>query len=284
MGDVAAGWDVGRIARELGACRFGRPLEVREVVVSTIDEAWRAAEAGAGEGWAMVAEQQTRGRGRAGRVWHSPRGVGIWLSLLLRPAAGWDRLGPLPLVAGVAVARACESAGACVHIKWPNDLIAPDGSGRKLGGVLAESRSSGGTGAIVLSVGLDVEAGPGDFPPGLAERVTTLSAVAGRPVERSGLLAGLLRELECAYDELSTRGAERLLEEWRRRSAILGRVVSLREGVAEVAGVARDVEPDGALVVRLESGAEMVVRAGEVEVRWEPRRSVARPAGGTDGS
>ncbi len=238
-------------------------------VGSTIDEAWSQAASGAAEGLLVLAETQSQGRGRAGRRWHSPPGAGIWLSLLLRPGLGWERLGLLPLAAGVAVARACERLGAGVHLKWPNDLVAPDGTGRKLGGILAESRSGDGGPAIVLSIGLDVNADRGDFPSSLAGRIASLAEVAGRPMDRTAVLREILRELEGECARLAAGEVPEIVAEWRRRSSMLGRRVRLAEGVAAVQGVAQDVREDGALVVRLASGAEVVVRAGEVEVLWQ---------------
>ncbi|MDX1384894.1 MAG: biotin--[acetyl-CoA-carboxylase] ligase [Thermoanaerobaculia bacterium] len=239
----------------------------REIVESTIDVAWESA-GEAGTGLLVVADAQRRGRGRAGRTWHSPPGSGLWISWLFRPDADPRRWPILSLIAGVATARALDDFGARLLLKWPNDLVAPDGTFRKAGGVLAESRSGDGPAAVVLSLGLNVNGDTGGYPEPLRESAVSLETLCGRPLDRLQILQAVMRAWSESARDLSEPATRRFLDAWRQRSAVLGRVVRLRESVAEVEGVARDVDENGALVVRLESGAEMVVRAGEVEVHW----------------
>lgn len=242
-------------------------VRYREIVDSTIDDAWADAGAAA-TGLVVVADAQRRGRGRVGRAWHSPPGTGLWISWLFRPLHEPSRWPLLPLVAGVATAQAVDDFGVRLLLKWPNDLVAGDGSFRKAGGLLAESRSGDGPPAVVLSLGLNVHGEAAGFPAESGGAAVTLEELAGRPLDRVALLRAVLEAWTRGVRDLSEVATRRALAAWRERSAILGRVVRLREGVAEVEGIARDVDEDGALVVRLESGAEMVVRAGEVDVRW----------------
>jgi BirA family biotin operon repressor/biotin-[acetyl-CoA-carboxylase] ligase len=257
------------VTAELTDCRLGHPLIFLDRVESTIDEVWRRAGEGAREGLAVVAETQTRGRGRAGNHWHSPAGVGIWASYLLRPMLCAERLALLTLAGGVAAARAAEAGGISLGLKWPNDLIAVDGTGRKIGGVLAEPRSDSDGWSVVLSMGINVNALADDFPEALRPRAASLRVVAGHPVPREEFLVELTRSLARVYGHLEGGDTGALLDDWRRYEAVLGRTVRVRGGTAEIEGVARDVGGDGALIVRLESGAELEVRAGDLEVVWE---------------
>lgn len=260
-------WNGAAIASALtGLPGVGRVLH-REIVDSTIDEAW-ACGPEAASGLLVVADAQRRGRGRAGRTWHSPPGTGLWISWLFRPLHEPSRWPLLPLVAGVATARAVDPFGVRLLLKWPNDLVSGDGSFRKVGGVLAELRSGDGAPAVVLSLGLNVRGDAVRFPAELRDAAASLEQLGGRPLDRLAVLRAVLAAWTASVRDLSRDATRSALVAWRERSAILGRVVRLREGVAEVEGIARDVDEDGALVVRLESGVEMLVRAGEVDVRW----------------
>jgi BirA family biotin operon repressor/biotin-[acetyl-CoA-carboxylase] ligase len=262
-------WDGERVAGRLRGCRLGDPPVFLDRVESTIDEIWRRAGVGAEEGLMVVAETQTQGRGRSGNIWHSPAGVGVWVSYLLSPALPAGQLALLTLAGGVAAAKAAEACGVAVGLKWPNDLIAIDGTGRKIGGVLAESRARGSGWWVVLSMGINVNALAEDFPADLRPRAASLRVVAGHPVSREDLLVHLTTTLAEVYGSVEAGDPGPLLEDWRRYAAVLGRAVRVRGGTAEVEGVAQDVGEDGALIVRLQGGAELEVHAGELEVVWE---------------
>jgi BirA family biotin operon repressor/biotin-[acetyl-CoA-carboxylase] ligase len=253
----------------LAGARLGRPVVALEEVESTNDEAWARARSGGPEGLLVVAERQSRGRGRGGNAWFSPPYVGVWSSVLLRPHLPAARMPLLSLAAGLAGAVAAESVGAAVGLKWPNDLVATDGSGRKAGGVLVESRQEDGRWAVVVGVGVNANSADEDFPPALRDRATSLARLAGGPVSREDFLVALVRALGDAYELLEQAGEARLLDEWRQRAVIFGRPVRVRGGGAEIHGVARDLVDDGSLLVRLDSGVELSVRAGELEVVWQ---------------
>jgi BirA family biotin operon repressor/biotin-[acetyl-CoA-carboxylase] ligase len=262
-------WDSSSVSGKIAGCQLGNPLVFLDEIGSTVDEVWSRAAGGAQQGLAVVAESQTRGRGRAGNVWHSPAGVGVWISFLLRPRLAPERMALLTLGGGVAAARAAESLGVSVGLKWPNDLIAADGTGRKIGGVLAESRSESGEWTVVLSMGINVNSLAEDFPEEIRARAASLRVVAGHPVSREEYLIALIQSLSTIYGTLDAGDTQSLLADWRSLSPVFGRAVRVRGGAAEVEGVASDVGEDGALIVRLESGAELEVRAGELEVLWE---------------
>lgn len=262
-------WSASAIAERLAGTRLGGPVVALEEVESTNDEAWTRARAGATEGLLVVAERQSRGRGRGGNVWFSPPYVGVWSSVLLRPRFAAERVQLLPLAAGLAGALAAESVGAAVGLKWPNDLVASDGSGRKAGGVLVESRQEDGAWSVVVGVGVNANSVEEDFPPALRGRATSLARLARGTVSREDFLVALVRALGDAYELLEKAQEARLLDEWRQRAVIFGRPVRVRGGGAEIQGVARDLVDDGSLLVRLDSGVELSVRAGELEVVWQ---------------
>ncbi|MCR4391542.1 MAG: biotin--[acetyl-CoA-carboxylase] ligase [Candidatus Acetothermia bacterium] len=222
--------------------RFGRPYRYLGVVGSTQDALRQWARAGAPEGAVVLAERQTAGRGRWGRAWVSPGG-GLYFSVLLRPV---QPLPLLPLAAGVALVDACQLGG----LKWPNDLLAPDG--RKLAGVLAEAEvQDGGAQAVYLGVGLNVE--PDGLPLGAA------GLAEFRPVDRAELLAEVLWALEV----WTSAPPEAVGHAWRQRNCTLGRWVRVTMGEGAVEGVAVDLAADGALVVQTRAG-QRTVRAGDV--------------------
>ncbi|ACY47017.1 biotin--[acetyl-CoA-carboxylase] ligase [Rhodothermus marinus] len=230
--------------------RFGRAYRYLGRTTSTQDELRAWAEAGAPEGAVVLAEQQTGGRGRRGRRWVSPPGAGLYFSVLLRPRLPLTDLLRLSLAAGVALAETAEVGG----LKWPNDLLAPDG--RKLAGVLVEADLRGEeVRYLLLGIGLNVHEAP--LPPEAACLETY------RPdLRRVDLLARLLARLEHWYDRLADAGA--VLDAWRRFSYTLGRPVRIETPAGPVEGLAEDVEPSGALRVRLPDGTRRTVSAGDV--------------------
>lgn len=238
--------------------RFGRAYRYLGRTTSTQDALRAWAEAGAPEGAVVLAEQQTGGRGRRGRPWISPPGAGLYFSILLRPRLPLTELLRLSLAAGVALAEVAEVGG----LKWPNDLLAPDG--RKLAGVLVEADLRGEeVRYLVLGIGLNVHEAP--LPPEAA------FLEAYRPgLRRVDLLARLLARLECWYDRLAD--AEAILEAWRHHSAMLGQPVRIETTEGPVEGIAEDLEPSGALRLRLPDGTHRTISAGDVALLPSPTR------------
>jgi BirA family transcriptional regulator, biotin operon repressor / biotin---[acetyl-CoA-carboxylase] ligase len=221
---------------------------------------------GGPEGQVLVAEEQTAGRGRAGRTWVSQPGASLTFSVLLRPASvppsarGW-----LPLLTGVAVAAGVRSAaGVAASLKWPNDILAGD---RKLAGILAEQAPDGD--AVVVGVGLNVATPQGALPVSPAGLPATSLLVEGADVARETLLVEILRSLERWYLAFSADpDPERsgLLAEYRSACATLGRQVRVELPAGRVlAGIAEDVDASGRLLVRPADAASATpVSAGDV--------------------
>jgi BirA family transcriptional regulator, biotin operon repressor / biotin---[acetyl-CoA-carboxylase] ligase len=226
-------------------------------VGSTNDVAGAMAERGADEGLVVIADRQTAGRGRLGRVWASPPGVGLYMSIVLRPSTSLVSL--LTIAAGVGVAEGIESAtGLGVQLKWPNDVHV---DGRKVAGILAE----GAPHHVVLGIGVNVL--PATHPRDVALRATSIETELGRAVDRGLLFAECLSALAARYRGLHKGEGSSIVEAWRRRAAeSLGRAVEWDEGPARKTGLVDGIGEDGAL--RVKAGDAVVhIRSGEV--RWQ---------------
>jgi BirA family biotin operon repressor/biotin-[acetyl-CoA-carboxylase] ligase len=231
-----------------------------DVCASTNDEASALARAGAEHLTAVTAGAQTRGRGRAGRTWHSPPGSNLYLSLIVRSTLPPAALPGITLAAGIAVCDAIRASGvAHARLKWPNDVLAGD---RKLAGVLTEMTSKGGAvDAVIVGIGVDVDTRRADLPAELAEIATSIRDETGvaQDVERFTEL--LLATLEPWIEQYLAGGVAAIAAEWEAR-ADLGRAVT----VGTVTGIARGLAPDGALRVELPGGEELRVVAGDVNL------------------
>jgi BirA family biotin operon repressor/biotin-[acetyl-CoA-carboxylase] ligase len=213
---------------------------------STNADVAQAARQGAAEGYVLVAEEQTGGRGRLTRTWLSPPRAGLTFSVLLRPPAisGW-----IPLLTGVAVTTALQlQTGLDASVKWPNDVLV---DGRKVAGVLTEAvgpdgRDSAGRDAVVVGVGLNVTTRQDELP---GPQATSLALAGARTTDRGTVLAAVLRSLASAYAGWLADPAT-LLPAYRSVSSTLGREVALQlpDGTT-VTGVAEDLDPDGRLIV-----------------------------------
>src|SRR6185503_2386697 len=227
-----------------------------ESLPSTNTELARHASEGAGEGLAILADEQTAGRGRLARAWSSPRGAGLYFSILLQPAIAAE-LWPLitfmaVLAVGDALREACEVE---TDIKWPNDLLSGE---RKICGILAESVETPNGRAVIVGIGINLTAEA--YPAEIAGVATSVSEAAGRAVEREPLLAALLRALSRWYSLLhEVDGVEKIVAAWASRSSYAnGKVVQVANGDEVWQGITRGVEADGALRLETTEGIRIV--------------------------
>lgn len=240
---------------------FTGPVHYFETLNSTNDLAKELAAQDAPEGTVVVAEAQTRGRGRLGREWNSPPGAGLYVSLVLRPMLPPMELPQITLTTAVAVVRAVRRvAGLAPGIKWPNDLLL---NGKKLGGILTEMETeSDRIRHVVVGLGLNVN-NPG-FPPELAATATSLTLAMARTFSRVHLLQAWLEEFEALYERFLKQGFPEILKEWKSYAVTLGKLVTVRQGPREISGQALDVAPDGALLLRTANGETVRVTSGEI--------------------
>ena len=233
-----------------------------ESLPSTNTEVARLAAQGAAEGLAVVADEQTAGRGRLQRTWVSPKGAGLYFSILLRPKISMDRWPLVTFMAALSVAEALQvSCKLVTDIKWPNDLLAGE---RKICGILAEVIDSESGKAIVLGIGINLtnEA----FPAELAGRAISVAEATDQRPNREAILNALLTALTSWYALLHEDcGSERMLAAWSSRSSYAeGKLVKVTNGDETVRGLTRGLESDGALRLEKENGETTIVRAGDV--------------------
>lgn len=246
-----------RLAARLSIGTMGRAFYPFRSLSSTQDFARRLAADGAPDGTVVVADYQTRGRGRFSRPWVAEAGANLLVSVLLRPHVPPSRLPQLSLMAAVASAEAIRDfSGLGAGIRWPNDLMVGE---RKVAGILSESASVRG-GIDYAAVGIGVNVNQTDFPGEITHRATSLALELGAPLDREGLLEALLLALDRWYRVFVDDGFLPVRDAWRRLSVTLGRKVS----TPDKAGIALDMDGDGALVVLTGSGERVRILCGEL--------------------
>lgn len=262
----AGGLDPVRLRARLRGHGFVRRLVVRTRSTSTQDDARRLARAGAPEGTVVVAGEQTAGRGRLGRTWHSPPGLGVYLSVLLRPRTGSATAARWTLAASVAACLAARDlTGRPVRIRWPNDVRYDD---RKLAGILSEMRTRHSrVDELVVGMGLNVNHLAPDFPPELSRIATSLRLVAGgEPVDPTGAAVAYLDALAIQLRDLAAGRWSAVLERWLSLAPEAeGARVRLRSPAGpglRGGGVTRGLDEDGALRVRLDDGRTVTLHSG----------------------
>ena len=216
------------------------------------------------EGTLVVAEEQTKGRGRRGREWYSPAGPGLWMSLLFYPRALMPKeVAPFTAAAAVAAARSLrEETGLPAVIKWPNDLFI---NGRKAGGLLAEIKGNEEeVHHLVLGVGLNVNHRESDFPEELKDTATSLRREKERVFHRVMLCCSLLQHLEDCYLLFLDKGFHPFRTPWKELSITPGKRVRVERGSEQLEGIARDIDEQGALLLEDKSGKVHRVTGGEI--------------------
>ncbi len=262
--------DAERVAELLGATPpFAGQLHVVDEVDSTNDELRRLAAAGGREGTVVVAERQSAGRGRLGRHWHSPPGLGLYLSVLLRPREPAALVTRWTLVASIAAAEACRRVGGCaVCIEWPNDLVFDD---RKLAGILAELRHPAD---LIIGAGINVNHARGDFPPELRAEATSLHLASGRSMlDRELLAVRYLQGIAQLARPLSEGAWNEIAARWEALApGARGVPVRVRGGACggtedEFEGYTAGLDGSGALLVRRRDGRVQAVRMADA-IEW----------------
>lgn len=270
MTDVFADRWEGASSEELAA-RWGLPsVHLFSRVRSTNDAARALADGGARHGTLVLAEEQTAGRGRNGRAWSSAGGLGVWMSMVARPAA-LPAPGLLPILVGLAAAEAIDPfvRPAVTQVKWPNDLQL---AGRKMAGVLCEGSWEGARpGAVVVGIGINVLHAPDDFPPEVRDTATSLRIVAGWAPPRADVAGAVAAAVARGLARPPAQLTGALLEALRRRDALEGHAVRVT-GAAELAGTALGVSPAGALLLRTDEGRLRTITAGTVRIAAPSRQ------------
>jgi BirA family biotin operon repressor/biotin-[acetyl-CoA-carboxylase] ligase len=248
----------------------GQPVYFYETIGSTNTQARTLSEQGAPHGTLVVADMQTAGKGRRGRVWESPAGSNLYFTLLLRPDMEVGRAPMLTLVMAMAVAEGIRQIAPGeadkIRIKWPNDIVI---EGKKICGILTEmslSVEQGSIDHVVIGVGINVK--PQQFPAELADKATSLCEGLGKAVSRTELLVSVCKAFETYYEQfLKTGDLTGLQEEYGRLLVNKDREVCVLDPKGEYSGIARGIDNRGQLLVDLPDGSRKTVYAGEVSVR-----------------
>ena len=251
------------ILAALGSHPWADRITVLETVDSTNNFAKELARQGAPHGTVVLADHQTGGRGRRGRSFSSPRGMGLYFSAVLRFSAPPDQLLNLTCVAAEAVRRAIlQASGLDTQIKWINDLVCRN---KKLCGILTELVTTPEGPAVICGIGVNCFQQPEDFPPEVAAMATSLLQLTGQ-ADRSALAAAIIGQLQAAAADLPHKAAP-WMDSYRAHCLTLGKDVKLvRDGTERLAHV-DGMDDQGALLVTLADGTTETVFSGEASVR-----------------
>lgn len=245
----------------------GYRVHYEQSVDSTNTLALALCDAAAGQKIMVVAESQTQGRGRLGRIWLSPPGTGLYLSLVVYPKLSPADFPKITLAAGLALCLALEQVGQVTpRLKWPNDLLV---GGRKCGGILTETTPfrPGAATAVVVGIGLNVNTPAQAFPPELAGKVTSLLHETGRRYDRGALLLAIIGSLEGQLAILEEGGFAKILGQWRERDAYRDQAVSwVTERGQVVRGISLGPDASGMLQVRDGQGNIHTVISGDISL------------------
>jgi BirA family biotin operon repressor/biotin-[acetyl-CoA-carboxylase] ligase len=218
--------------------------------------------AGEPEGAVILGEEQTAGRGRAGRSWHSERAAGIYVTLLLRPKLAPVQAPLLTMMGGISAHTAIQAhTGLTVDLKWPNDLLI---GGKKVGGILTEMHAEPGQVRFVI-VGIGLNVNQEKFPGDVGSAATSLRMASGRPQSRLEVLVRLLREFERDYNDFLSEGPASVIERFTKVSSYaMGKRVRVSNGRDNFTGTTAGLGPEGLLQVKRDGGQVSTVIAGDV--------------------
>ena len=234
---------------------IGKNIVCLEEIDSTNNEAKRNSDMP--DGTVFIAELQTGGKGRLGRNWSSPKGVGAWFTILLKPDVSPENVSAITLVAGLAV---CKAIGG--KIKYPNDIVIGT---KKVCGILTELCAQINTvNHVVCGIGINVN--NDSFDDEIKNRATSIFIETGKKLSRSSIIAQVLTEFEPLYQSFLNNGLSEILEEYKSYCVTLNSYVTVTYQGNSIQGICRDILPDGSIVI--DTGNErLIINSGEVSVR-----------------
>ena len=242
---------------------LGRKVQHFATIDSTNQEVMRQAAAGAAEGLVIMADEQSAGRGRLGRRWHTTEEA-LALSLLLRPKLPPEKVPQLSLVTAVALQQALQPYCAEIRIKWPNDLLI---QGAKVAGILTEMRAKPGqVEAVVVGIGINLQPPKGGWPETITQPATDLQTHALSPITRLDCAAALLQSLDLWYRRYLQHGFTPVREAWWQAHVASGQKVRVFNGKTYIEGIATALDDDGALLLDVHGEMQRII-AGEVYLK-----------------
>jgi BirA family biotin operon repressor/biotin-[acetyl-CoA-carboxylase] ligase len=267
------------IYANLNTSRLGRDIVFFDKLNSTNSQAKNYLDNP--EGMLIICEEQTAGRGRFNRKWSSPRGKGLWFSVILKPDISTQKVPLLIHLTAAAVVQGLHDMGIESWIKWPNDIVI---QGKKVCGILCESVSlNKSSHAVILGIGVNVGQEETDFPKDIQDKATSILLATGKNYDRNIMIARIINKLESLYEQcLAAEDFEYVLQICRERSAVLGREILVFPGGIAEKGIsfsqdneqmrvhALEIDSEGCLLVKEEeTGRTFRLVSGEVSLRAE---------------
>ncbi len=254
------------IEHELASLQFIKNIVYYPSVESTNTATEKLAHNGCGEWTVVVADSQNNGRGRQGRLWHSPPGVNIYTSFLLKPALSFEHFPAISLLAGMVIAIVVEHYTGCdAELKWPNDVLV---GGKKISGILLELvHDSRNKPSIVVGIGININSAIEDYPEGLSISATSMKGLTDTTFDRASILTFLYRVFHEWYTIYCTRGGfNSIRENYMQRFMMLGKHVHIDNGVERVTGFVKDIDAYGGLVLKSTHDETIHIKSGDVHI------------------
>lgn len=244
---------------------IGQQIHYKESVDSTQKIAHRLGLENVPEGTVVIADEQVGGKGRLGRVWHSPKSTGIWMSIILRPNIPLPKAPQLTLLTAVAVVQAIEDCtGLEPNIKWPNDILL---GGKKVTGILTELQAEADRiHSVIIGIGMNVNQKSEDFPAELHSIATSLMLEKGEAINRAELIQAVFSRLEKLYLLYLDKGFGPIKLLWESYAISIGKKITARTLSGSIVGVARGITDDGVLLLEDDSGTVHSIYSADIEI------------------
>jgi len=254
----------GEIAYRLNTVLIGKEIIYKKEVTSTMDEAFVLGTAGCPDGTVICAENQTKGRGRMGRSWVSPKGKGVYFSAVLRPRLDLSDAPKMTLLFAAAVCEALrEVSNLPVKIKWPNDLMVEN---KKIAGILTELNAEiDRIRFMVVGLGININSALTQLP----SQSASLKSETKKSFSRVLVMQKVLRALDEWYIRMQKEGFVPVMDRWKELSMTLGQRVRLSDADGVLDGVAVDLSPEGGLIIEQDDGARVKRMSGDVSLRLQ---------------
>ena len=258
--------DFDQMQKDLQTSIIGKEMFYYESLESTNTRAKEIAFQ-AKEGSLVIAEEQTSGKGRMGRVWSSPKNKGIYMSVILKPNTDPVNVARLTLLGAAAINLALKDIGIKSEIKWPNDVVI---NGKKVAGVLTEMHSELGViNYVILGIGINANLNLDQIPEDLKEKATSLKAIKGEKIDRRELFVRLVTRIDELYKEfIQTGEINGTIQICKDNSAVIGKEIHVHQGKEKRQGRAIELNKNGELLVEFETGVENLF-SGEISIRGQ---------------
>lgn len=245
---------------------IGQEITYYESVSSTQEIAHRLAQEGVKEGHVVISDEQTKGKGRLGRVWLSPMGTSISMSLILRPQIPPQQAPQLTLLTAVSVVLGIEkTTGLKCQIKWPNDILL---NGKKLVGILTEMQAEPDTiHSVIIGIGINVNHREEQFSSDLRNIATSLYIESGKEVSRAKLVANIFDEMERLYEQYLLEGFHVIKKLWEENAINMGKQITARTLKGSITGIAKGITDDGVLLLEDEEGTVHSIYSADIEIK-----------------